>query len=242
VLLLWLDCDLEGENIAYEVIDIASTYNKHLDIYRAKFSALIPRDIFRTLQQPERPNKHMSDAVDARQEIDLRLGAAFTRFQTMRLQGKFDALKDNVISYGPCQFPTLGFVVERHLKIQNFVPEDFWTISCDLETPDMDERGGVLRTSFHWDRSRLYDRLACLILFEMCVDIGTGEYFVYSCQLAVVIESQARPTSRSRPCPLNTIELQKRASRFLRMSSDTTMKVAESLYQRGILSYPRYIK
>lgn len=55
-----------------------------------------------------------------------------------------------------------------------------------------------------------------------------------------MIESQARPTSRGRPCPLNTIELQKRASRFLRMSSDTTMKVAESLYQRGILSYPRY--
>ena len=88
MLLLWLDCDLEGENIAYEVIDIASAHNKRLDIYRAKFSALIPRDIFRTLQHPERPNKHMSDAVDARQEIDLRLGAAFTRFQTMRLQGK----------------------------------------------------------------------------------------------------------------------------------------------------------
>lgn len=174
VLLLWLDCDLEGENIAYEVIDIASTHNKRLDIYRAKFSALIPRDIFRTLQHPERPNKHMSDAVDARQEIDLRLGAAFTRFQTMRLQGKFDALKDNVISYGPCQFPTLGFVVERYLKIQSFVSEQFWSISCELETPDPDERSGVLRTSFQWERHRLFDRLACLLLFEMCVDIGTG--------------------------------------------------------------------
>ena len=180
MLLLWLDCDLEGENIAYEVIDIASAHNKRLDIYRAKFSALIPRDIFRTLQHPERPNKHMSDAVDARQEIDLRLGAAFTRFQTMRLQGKFDALKDNVISYGPCQFPTLGFVVERYLKIQNFVSEDFWTISCELETPDPDERSGVLRTSFQWERHRLYDRLACLLLFDMCVEIGTGICLFYS--------------------------------------------------------------
>ena len=174
VLLLWLDCDLEGENIAYEVIDVATTRNKRLDIYRAKFSALIPRDIFRTLQHPERPNKHMSDAVDARQEIDLRLGAAFTRFQTMRLQGKFDALRDNVISYGPCQFPTLGFVVERYLTIQSFVAEEYWTITCEFETPDKDERTGMLKTVFYWERNRIFDRLACLLLYEMCIEIGSG--------------------------------------------------------------------
>jgi hypothetical protein len=64
--------------------------------------------------------------------------------------------------------------VERHLKIQSFVPEEFWSLSCELETPDRDERGGVLRTNFHWERHRLYDRLACLLLFEMCVETGTG--------------------------------------------------------------------
>jgi DNA topoisomerase IA len=35
----------------------------------------------------------------------------------------------------------------------------------------------------------------------------------------------SRPTSRFRPAPLNTIELQKRASKFLHMNSETTMKV-----------------
>jgi hypothetical protein len=29
---------------------------------------------------------------------------------------------------GPCQFPTLGFVVERYFRVQNFVPEPFWRI------------------------------------------------------------------------------------------------------------------
>ncbi len=73
-------------------------------------------------------------AVDARQELDLRIGASFTRYQTLRLRQKFQGshlarvllrvipclspsfpigLDENVISYGPCQFPTLGFVVER---------------------------------------------------------------------------------------------------------------------------------
>ena len=42
-LLLWLDCDLEGENICYEVIQVCKEANPRLDVFRARFSALIPR-------------------------------------------------------------------------------------------------------------------------------------------------------------------------------------------------------
>lgn len=167
--------------------------------------------------------------VDARQEIDLRLGAAFTRFQTLCLQSRFPQLSSVVVSYGPCQFPTLGFVVERYLKIQNFIPEDYWSISCEVECSDPDEASGKLSTSFRWKRGNLYDRLSCVLLYQLCVEAGQAR----------VIECSARATSKYKPCPLNTIELQKRASRFLRISSDDTMAAAEALYQRGILSYPR---
>lgn len=102
VLLLWLDCDLEGENIAYEVIDVCTSSNPRINVYRARFSALIPRDIIRALNSPDQPNKYFNAAVEARQEIDLRLGAAFTRFQTKRLQNRYDGI-DNLISYGPCK-------------------------------------------------------------------------------------------------------------------------------------------
>ncbi len=41
-------------------------------------------------------------------------GAAFTRYQTQLLRRAFPSvLSDQLVSYGPCQFPTLGFVVER---------------------------------------------------------------------------------------------------------------------------------
>ena len=56
-LLLWLDGDLEGENICFEVMQVCLKANPRLDVYRARFSALIHRDIFRTLRMPERPNK-----------------------------------------------------------------------------------------------------------------------------------------------------------------------------------------
>lgn len=57
------------------------------------------------------------------------VGASFTRFQTLRLQRVFpEVLQNCLISYGSCQFPTLGFVVERYKAVQNFIPEKFWKI------------------------------------------------------------------------------------------------------------------
>lgn len=47
----------------------------------------------------------------------------------MRLQKVFpEILAKSLISYGSCQFPTLGFVVERYKDIKNFIPEKFWKI------------------------------------------------------------------------------------------------------------------
>ena len=43
VLVLWLDCDREGENIAFEVVQVCTAVNPRLRILRAHFSALIPR-------------------------------------------------------------------------------------------------------------------------------------------------------------------------------------------------------
>jgi DNA topoisomerase-3 len=91
-LILWLDCDREGEAIGFEVIDVCRSIVPRLRVRRARFSALIPRDIHHALANLVAPDEKQSEAVLARSEIDLRLGAAFTRLQTLTLQHKFDGL------------------------------------------------------------------------------------------------------------------------------------------------------
>ncbi|KAG6493087.1 hypothetical protein ZIOFF_048063 [Zingiber officinale] len=127
-----------------------------------------------------------------------------------------------VLSYGPCQFPTLGFIVERYWEIQSHEAEEFWTINCSHTSDE-----GT--ANFNWMRVHLFDYTSAVIIYEMCVEEPT----------ATVINVKHQEKLKYPPYPLSTVELQKRASRYFRMSSEHTMKIAEELYQAGFISYPR---
>lgn len=109
---------------------------------------------------------------------------------------------------GSCQFPTLGFVVDRYFRVKNFVPEKYWSIKVDQIRDDIE-------VHFSWRRNRLFDRGSVIILFERCLAARTAR----------VSKMQRKPTSKWRPLPLTTVELQKLGSMFLRMDSQRIMKV-----------------
>lgn len=90
------------------------------------------------------------------------------------------------------------------------------------------EKDGV-KVNFNWARVHLFDRMAVTILFERCILAKQAE----------VTKMQKKPTSKWKPLPLTTVELQKMGSRFLRMDSQRVMKIAEDLYTKGWISYPR---
>jgi DNA topoisomerase-3 len=233
VLVLWLDCDREGENIAYEVLEVCKTSNPRLQVKRAKFSAFIPSEIVNAWNSLGVPDPNLSDAVEARMEIDLRIGSAFSRFQTKLLRPKYEGLP-NVLSYGPCQFPTLGFVVERHLKIQAFIPEEFWNLVCTKKFKPDDQEGLLLFkvltheileciVRFSWDRGRLFDRISCIALFELCLRS--------SCARVTNVKSSV--VRKWKPFPLSTVEFQKLAAKKLKLSSQKAMSVSSPMSNPG---------
>ncbi|XP_058807359.1 DNA topoisomerase 3-alpha [Phymastichus coffea] len=222
-LIIWTDCDREGENIGFEIIKVCQAVKPSINIYRAKFSEITQISVDRALRNLEQPDQRQSDAVDVRSELDLRIGAAFTRFQTLRLRKKFPQnLADMLISYGPCQFPTLGFVVERFLAIERFQPEPYWKLKVIHEQND-------LAVEFRWARNRLFEKLPCEVFLDICQENPQ----------ATVEKVSNKPKSKWRPLPLDTIELEKQGSRKLRLSAKQTMQIAEKLYTQGFISYPR---
>ncbi|CAE7386600.1 RH46 [Symbiodinium microadriaticum] len=139
-LALWLDCDREGENICYEAGgDIALQHHPGGEnVYRAHFSALT-QTAFKTLG---RPDKQLAMAVDARQELDLKIGVTFTRLMTRTFlnyaKEKFRVWDQTCLSYGPCQTPTLWFCVERHKEIEQFQRQDIFTPTVNIEDYPVD--------------------------------------------------------------------------------------------------------
>ena len=99
------------------------------------------------------------------------------------------------------------------------MPEEFWSIKVVHRRDDID-------VTFHWGRNWLFDRMAVVILFERCLDA----------RVAKVSKMQKRPTSKWRPLPLTTVELQKMGSMFLRMDSQKVMKVSDFMCNKAGIS------
>ncbi len=178
--------------------------------------------VVRAANAPTDMDERQVNAVAARIELDLRIGSSFTRLQSLQLQSLSEQLQSQIISYGSCQFPTLGFVVDRYNRVRNFRPESFWLIKV-VHVRDR------IKVNFSWRRVHLFDRAVVTIIFESCLDA----------KVAKVTKVQQKPTSKWRPLPLTTVELQMQGSRFLRMTSQEIMSVAEKLYQKSFISYPR---
>lgn len=221
-LIIWTDCDREGENIGYEIIEVCQKIKPNIPVYRAKFSEITSPSCQRALDNISPPDEKQSQAVNVRIELDLRIGAAFTRFQTLRLQQVFPQAIDNLVSYGSCQIPTLGFVVQRYKETTNFIAQPFWKIKVSHTINE-------LTVDFNWARNRLFDKQCCEAFFMICSANPT----------ATVVDVTQKPKNKWRPTPLDTVEMEKLSSRKLKISAKEAMTIAEKLYTQGIISYPR---
>ncbi len=169
------------------------------------------------------PDPNQSAMVDARREIDLRLGIAFSRLQTAHFRDYFKGkFQGKPVTYGPCQTPTLWFCVKRHCEIDAFRPVSFWMLKVNIKL------GSTLvectRTKGEYydgdEAERRRNELRC---HGMCT----------------IKNTKAWTSQLLRPLPLNTVALLKLASEKLAIGPGDAIAMAEKLYLAQLTSYPR---
>lgn len=226
-IVLACDYDREGENIGFEAKTLAEEVT-NVPIERARFSALSPKEVRRAFESLIDPDYNIAMAAEARQILDLKMGAAFTRFVTLSVREK--ARTKDILSIGPCQTPTCGFVYEREKAIRAFQSKDFWKITAIFSAEggkEGEKEGGNFEGTHR--AGNIHDKEKAVEIFKRLKGAKEG----------LVAKKTVKETKTSPPNPLNTTEFLKRASKFLGISPELALEVAEQLYLAGFTSYPR---
>ncbi len=211
------DFDREGELIGADALDQVHEAVPGLPAERARYSAYTKAEIEHAFTNLVEVDRDLAAAGESRQEIDLIWGAVLTRYLTVAKRGGFG----NVRSAGRVQTPTLALVVEREKERLAFVPEDFWVINGMAS-----KAGGDFKISHAKGQFKVEEEAN--EAFSHVRDATSG-----------VVRSVAKKSRTQRPpAPFNTTSLQAAAA-SIGIAPGRTMRLAESLYMNGFISYPR---
>ena len=214
------DFDREGELIGSDALRQVREVAPDVPVSRARYSAFTRAEIDHAFSNLVELDQDLADAGESRQYIDLIWGAVLTRYLTA---ARWSGL-GTVRSAGRVQTPTLALVVERERERLAFQPEDYWVIQAQGEKDG--DAAGPFRIVHA--TSRFWDSAAAEAAFSRVKDATEGR---------VTAVERKRRTQRP-PAPFNTTSLQAAAAAE-GISPARTMRLAESLYMDGLISYPR---
>ncbi len=210
------DNDREGESIGFEAINALKEGNPKIKVKRALFSAITPKDIDTAFDSLEDADKNMADSADSRREIDLVWGAVLTRFLSL-VSGR---LGKQFLSMGRVQGPTLALIVNREKERLAFNPKDFWEIAAVFS------KGSKKFEASH-KNGKFWDKEEAEKAFD-CKNLPKG----------IVTKVTKKKRTLKKPFPFNTTSFLAAAT-SIGFTAGRAMRLAESLYQSGFISYPR---
>ena len=214
------DFDREGELIGSDAVSMVRQVNEDVPVVRARYSSFTKSELEHAFARENlvAVDDDLAAAGESRQFIDLIWGAVLTRYLTM---AKFGGL-GNVRSAGRVQTPTLALVARREKERQAFVPEDYWVVRGTAATQGGEEFKVAHATA------RFKDEATATSAYEDAKAAGKA-------RVTDVVKKTRKGTIQT---PFNTTSLQTAAAAE-GLTPARTMRIAESLYMSGLISYPR---
>jgi DNA topoisomerase I len=221
-LILATDPDREGEAISWHVQEVLRQ-KKALpaNVQRVTFNAITNSAVTEAMKRPRELDVDLIDAYRARRALDYLVGFTLSPILWRKLPGAKSA--------GRVQSVALRLIVDREREIEIFKPQEYWQIGATFEADG--QRFGARLVQL--DGAKI-DRLTIGNQGDADkarVVVEAGHFTVSSVE--------TKPFSRNPPPPFTTSTLQQEAARKLGFAASHTMRVAQGLYEEGLITYMR---
>ena len=240
------DPDREGEAISWHVNEILNERGllslpgadmdgkpNTIPVRRVTFTEVTRAAILDAFSDPDKSrnlSQSLINAYKARRALDYLVGFGVSPLLWSRLPGTRSA--------GRVQSAALRLICKREESIERFMPEEYWSVSADMES----ERGDVFVAALNSVNGEKLSRLG-LRDEEQTLEVLK---LISECDLTVKSVKQTERT-RKQPSPFTTSSLQQEANSRFGMSSSSTMRAAQMLYEgnlgiadgAGLITYHR---
>lgn len=214
---VWLasDEDREGEAISWHLAEVLGLDPK--ETRRIVFHEITKPAILSAIEHPRHIDLNLVDAQQARRVLDRLVGFKLSPVLWRKVRPSLSA--------GRVQSVAVRLIVEREREIQQFKPESSYRVTAVFEVPASNGSITLLK-------AELNKRFATR---------DEAQAFLEKCKKATftIDAITTRPTKRNPAPPFTTSTLQQEAARKLGFPVAVTMRVAQILYESGLITYMR---
>ena len=214
---VWLasDEDREGEAISWHLFEVLNLDPEHTK--RIVFHEITKDAILQAIETPRQIDLNLVDAQQARRVLDRIVGFELSPVLWKKVKPSLSA--------GRVQSVAVRLVVEREREIESFKNESSYRITAIFEVTDTEGK----KVSLKAELERRFETKE------------EAKAFLLSCENAEfkIEDIVKKPVHRSPAPPFTTSTLQQEAARKLSYTVSQTMRIAQSLYESGYITYMR---
>jgi len=212
------DYDIEGEVIGYNALKYAAKADPLGEkTHRMKYSTLTKESIQKAYKKLAKVDANMADAGITRHILDWYWGINLSRALSLSAR---KANRYITLSIGRVQGPTLKFLTDREKSIRAFKSQPYWQLELN------GKKEGEKVTALH-EKDKFWEEKEAQEAKARCGD------------KAAVVEAKKQKITQDPPHPFDLTTLQTEAYKTMRVDPRRTLEVAQDLYTRAYISYPR---
>ncbi|MCX6760073.1 MAG: type I DNA topoisomerase [Candidatus Nealsonbacteria bacterium] len=215
--ILATDEDREGESISWHINEVL----KLKEPKRIVFHEITKEAIKEAMENPRQIDLNLVNAQQARRILDRIVGYKLSPFLWKKVA--------RGLSAGRVQSVAVRLIAEREKEIQFFTPEEYWEIEAVLKKETKEFSAYLFKI-----KDKPIDKLEIKNKEEaekILKELNGAEY--------IVSNSEKKETKRNPLPPFTTSTLQQEAYKKLRLPAKMTMRIAQSLYESGHITYHR---